>query len=114
MPGVHDSQTLDEKSRLLLDTWAERVFAAVHSADESILRIINDGAIPFKCAQHGWVGVFPCHAYGVHNRIPLVPVMDIVFQKSFPLDWSNSLQHFFLRIPQSYEGCEHKSSFKLD
>eukprot|EP00965_Chrysotila_dentata_P002937 95080-Pleurochrysis_carterae.AAC.1 len=79
------------------------------------MRIIEDGAIPFECVHHGWFGVFPCRAYGVNNRTPLHSVLDIVQQKSFPLDWSYSVHHFFLRIPlSSYKGWEYKSSFKLD
>eukprot|EP00965_Chrysotila_dentata_P204594 6182423-Pleurochrysis_carterae.AAC.1 len=121
MDNVHckNPKTLDEKSRILLDTWEKRCLDAMNSENDGVMRIIEDGAIPFECAPHGWFGVFPCHVSGVQKHIPLSQVLEILSQKSFPKDWSDSVDYFLLRKPRSYEECEHNTCssnerFRLD
>eukprot|EP00965_Chrysotila_dentata_P023807 788717-Pleurochrysis_carterae.AAC.1 len=53
-----DSHNHDD-SQLLLDAWARCVIDAVDSGDENIMCLIENGAVPFHSAEHGWFGVFP-------------------------------------------------------
>lgn len=106
----------DSESRSFLDAWANSVYSSLHSGDEALVRIIKDGALPFKCVKHGWFGIFPWYMYGAANCMLRMPVLDVVFHRRLPIDWPHLsfLRHFLFHLPLHEGEHQDRSSFKID